>query len=61
MTVFVGYERQCSAMGFTKDPMTIVGDDPEAMRERDAEVARLRRSEVPFLTRCCGHDYGLRP
>jgi hypothetical protein len=37
-------------MGFTRDSNDRRRVDPEAMRERDAEIAKMRRVGVPFRT-----------
>ena len=48
---FAGHESGCSTMGFTEngdDPTARRRADPQTQRERDAEVARMRASGVPF-------------
>ena len=48
MMAFAVYEIDCSAMDPTNDPNCRPRIGAEAQRDRDAEVARLRRDGVPF-------------
>ena len=46
----LAYESDCSTMDFTNPPNARRRVDAEAQRNRDAEVARMRRAGVPFRT-----------
>jgi len=55
-TCWLAYESGCSTMGFTKDPNHRRRVDAETQRNRDAEVARMRRVTASGTARRWGRS-----